>query len=229
MWLRAGSETRHGDTFRARGDPRAERLPSTLWRHTGSMLAGGHCPSCRLLRPNPKRRRHYAAACGRAPLLLYQDCEATLSPRRCMAILSPDLLGCVLATACSRMACEAIEVRRGVYLLLTVFLVQFSGLRGLCVPSHHQTHACCPTSAKTTLPSSPSLPDCCVNSILNYQGSIIETRSSDRPSEFTAQSAAVSVRSVAPLVAISAPAPRLVLPPLSPPRSPLSQSCLLLI
>ena len=127
------------------------------------------------------------------------------------------------------MTCEAKEVRRGVYLLLTVFLVQLSGLRALCVPSHRQTHACCPISTKTTLPSSSSLPDCCISSILNYQGSITETRNTDRPSEYTAQSAAMSVPSAAPLVAISTPVRQRVLPSISPPLSPLSQSCLLLI
>ena len=131
--------------------------------------------------------------------------------------------------ACYKIRCEVIKVRRGVYLLLAVFLVQLSGLRALCVPSHRQTHECCPISSKTTLPSSSSLPDCCVSSILNYQGSITETRNSDRPSELTAQSAMVSVPSVVPLVSLINPAAQRVLPSISPPRSPLSQSCLLLI
>lgn len=117
---------------------------------------------------------------------------------------------------CCRMACEAITVRRGVYILLAVFLVQLSGLRALCVPSQRQTHACCPISTKTT-PNSSSLPACCVNSILNFQGSITESRSSDRPSEYTAQPAAVSVPSAAPLVALSKPVRQRVLPSISPP------------
>ena len=37
-----------------------------------------------------------------------------------------------------------------------------------------------------------------MSSILNYQGSITETRNSDRPSESTAQSGAVSIPSVVP-------------------------------
>jgi len=44
MWLRAGSETRHGDTFRARDDPRAERLHSTLRRCLGSIPASPVLP-----------------------------------------------------------------------------------------------------------------------------------------------------------------------------------------
>jgi hypothetical protein len=126
-------------------------------------------------------------------------------------------------------ASEVEQLRRFVYFLLAVFLVQLSGLRTMCVPTHRQTHACCPHSAKQTLPSSSSLPDCCVNSLLNYQGSITETRSSNRSSEYTTQSSAVSVPSAAPLVAVSALARQSALPLICPPRSPLSQSCLLLI
>ena len=118
---------------------------------------------------------------------------------------------------------EAIEVRNGVYLLVAVFLVQLSGLRAFCVPSHRQTHACCPVERNTTPPA------CCVRSILNYQGSIAETRNSDRPSEYTAQSGAFSIPSAAPLVGIGAPAQRRMLFSISPSRTPLSQSCLLLI
>jgi len=120
-------------------------------------------------------------------------------------------------------------VRRSVYFLLVVFLVQLSGLSGLCVPNRPQTHACCPSSPKPSLPSSSSLPDCCISSLLNYQGSITERRNTDRPSEYTAQSATVSVPSAVSLVAINTPVLRLVLPSVSPPLSPLSQSCLLLI
>ena len=120
-------------------------------------------------------------------------------------------------------------MRRYVYILLAVFLVQLSGLSALCLPSHRQTHACCPISTATTVPSSSSVPDCCISSLLNYQGSITETRNSDRPSEYTAQSAAMSIPSTAPLVAISTTTRQLYLPSISPPRSPLSQTCLLLI
>ena len=106
-------------------------------------------------------------------------------------------------------------MRRGVYLLLTVFLVQLSGLRVLCVPSHGQKHACCPMCTKTALPSSSSLPDCCISSILNFQGSITEIRNPDRPSDVTAQSGVVSIPSIAPLLAISAPVRQLALPSIS--------------
>ena len=120
-------------------------------------------------------------------------------------------------------------MRRGVYFLLAVFMVQLSGLRVFCVPSHGQTHACCPMCTKTALPSSSPLPDCCIRSVLNFQGSIAEIQNSVGQSGLTAQSGTVSVPLDAPLAAISTQAPRRVLPSTSPPRSPLSQSCLLLI
>lgn len=147
----------------------------------------------------------------------------------CMAILSPSFGVAFWHLTCCRMTAEAIEVRRGVYILLTIFLVQLSGLRALCLPSRGQTHACCPVNTKNTLPSSSSLPDCCLSSLLNYQGSITEMRNSDRPSESTAQSGAMSLPSSVPLVAINAVVLQHVLPSISPPRSPLSQTCLLLI
>jgi hypothetical protein len=122
-----------------------------------------------------------------------------------------------------------LEVRRGVYLLLAVFVVQLSGLRGVCAPQSRQMHGCCPSDAKTTPSRSSSLPDCCLASILNFQVSITEARQGDRPSEYTAQPATVFVASAAPLIAISTPVRFHVLPTSSPPLSPLSQSCVLLI
>jgi hypothetical protein len=47
MWPRAVSEPRRGDTLRARDDLGAERLRSTLRRHTGYLLAGGRFPGSR--------------------------------------------------------------------------------------------------------------------------------------------------------------------------------------
>jgi hypothetical protein len=127
------------------------------------------------------------------------------------------------------MTCEGMAVRRGVYLLLTVLLVQLSGLRLLCVPGHCQTHACCPMSTNTTPPSSSSLPACCLNFLLNYQGSITETQSAGHPSEYTGQLGEISHPSAVPRVPTSAPVRQHMLPSISPPLSPLSQSCLLLI
>jgi len=120
-------------------------------------------------------------------------------------------------------------MRRAVCFLLALSLMRLFGLTTVCVPCHGQTHPCCPMPDKTSLPNSSSLPDCCVNYLLNCQGSIIEARNIHTPSEYTAQSAAVQVRSAVPLVAINRSVLQHVSFPISPPLSPLSQSCLLLI
>jgi len=120
-------------------------------------------------------------------------------------------------------------MRRAVCFLLALSLAQLSGLTTVCVPCRGQTHPCCPMPDNTRLPNSSSLPDCCLSYILNCQGSIIEARNIHTPSEYTAQSAAAHVRSAVPLVAINRSALQHVSLPISPPLSPLSQSCLLLI
>jgi len=120
-------------------------------------------------------------------------------------------------------------MRRTVYSLLVVFLVQLSGLTTVCQPCRGRTHPCCPMPDKTSLPYSSSLPDCCVNYILNCQASITEARDTRSPSEYTAQSAAAQVRPVVPFVTINRSVLQHVSLPISPPLSPLAQSCLLLI
>jgi len=120
-------------------------------------------------------------------------------------------------------------MRRAVYFLLVVSLVQLSGLTTVCMPCLRQTHPCCPMPDKTSLPNSSSLPECCVSYILNCQGSITEARDIRTPSEYTAQSAAGQVSSAVPFVATNRSALQHVSLPISPPLSPLSQSCLLLI
>ena len=131
--------------------------------------------------------------------------------------------------ACFIIACEVIEVRRGVYVFLVVFLVQLSGLRALCAPSPGQTHDCCPKSTNTTLPSPFSLPDCCVISLLNCQGSISEAPVIEGLSECSGRSAAVLVPSSAVLVTVNRATPQLAMPFVSPPLSPHCQTCLLRI
>jgi len=139
------------------------------------------------------------------------------------------LLGCMRRLDCCRVTFEALRMRHAVYLLLAVSLVQLSGLAVVCLPCHSQTHPCCPMPDKTRLPNSSSLPECCVSYILNCQGSITEARDTYSPSEYTAQSAAAQVSSAVPCVAINRSVLQHVSLPISPPLSPLSQSCLLLI
>lgn len=120
-------------------------------------------------------------------------------------------------------------MRRAVFSLLVVSLLHLCGLTAICLPCHSQTHPCCPMPDKTRLPNSSSLPDCCVSYILNCQGSITEASKTHSASEYTAQSAAAQVGSAAPFVAVNRQVLQYVSLPISPPLSPLSQSCLLLI
>jgi len=120
-------------------------------------------------------------------------------------------------------------MRRLVYLLLAVCLVQLSGLTTVCAPCRTQTHPCCPMPEKARLPNSSSLPTCCLSYILNCQGSITEAGKTHFATEYTAQSAAVRVASALPSIEFNRALPKYVSAPISPPLSPLSQSCLLLI
>jgi hypothetical protein len=137
-------------------------------------------------------------------------------------------VGCKRRRDCCKVRLEALRMRRAVYLLLVVSLVQLSGLTTVCVRCHAETHPCCPMPRGTRLPKSPSLPQCCVAYLLNCQGSITEARDSHAPSGYTAQSA-VQVRSVALFASVSRSVSKHVSSTASPPLSPLSQSCLLLI
>jgi len=119
-------------------------------------------------------------------------------------------------------------MRRVVYLFLAFCLIQLSGLATVCVRCRAQAHPCCPMPEKTRLPNSSSLPECCLTYILTCQGSITEALDTHSSSAYTAQSAA-PVRSVAPFVAVNPSVLQYVSLPTSPPLSPLSQSCLLLI
>ncbi len=120
-------------------------------------------------------------------------------------------------------------MRRWVYVLVIMFVLQLSGLRTFCVSSRETRHPCCPVKTQHSLPNRTSLPDCCLISVLNYQGSITEVRSSDLHSELTFELATVSSPSILPVEARRASLWRLALPTVSPPLSPLSQTCLLLI
>jgi len=120
-------------------------------------------------------------------------------------------------------------VRRLACFLVVVVLLQLSGLRAVCVPPPERPHPCCPIGEKPTLPNRSSLPDCCLISVLNYQGSISEVQSSDRYSELTAELGRVSLPCPVPLEVSGAPERQVSLPSVSPPLSPLQQSCLLLV
>ena len=122
---------------------------------------------------------------------------------------------------------EAERLKRFTYLLLVVVLTQFLGLKGLCAPASRASHDCCPPVQEKS--SSSPLPDCCVATAARDQGGVAQTR---------AESESVSTDlkgedNVLPGLVPPALAPRRGLVayshPVSPPISPLLQTCLLLI
>ena len=129
--------------------------------------------------------------------------------------------------ACYNKTGEVVQLRRAVYLFLAVFLVQVAGLRAFCAPSPGRPGNCCHDCGKTHPQPSSSLPDCCVSSIFNLQGSITETPNSFRSERMTAQLGTASIAAVPARNAT--PRRERALPSVSPPLSPLSQSCALLI
>ena len=124
---------------------------------------------------------------------------------------------------------EVHDLRRNAYVLLTVCILQLSGLRALCVPAPGQMRNCCPMCCNLPRSGAVSLPDCCVNSVLNFQGSLAEARIPGRPSDLASQAGMAALPMAISVATLSTPSPLLVLASTSPPRSPLSQSCLLLI
>ena len=119
-------------------------------------------------------------------------------------------------------------MRLGVWAWVAILLVQLSGLRALCVSGQRQTHPCCPVSGEKA-PSS-SVPECCLAALVNCQGLISEAPGTyNSNTQRTAQPLAAPQLSPALVLAITRPTPKISLPSVSPPLSPLSQSCLLLI
>jgi hypothetical protein len=121
------------------------------------------------------------------------------------------------------------KLQRWAYPVVAVFLFQLLGLRALCVPAPGRCHACCPSGEKDTLPNRSSLPDCCLTCLLNHQGSIAEVQSSGRHSELPVQVGSVLMSSTVPPDISHVPVRQVALPTVSPPLSPLLQTCLLLI
>ena len=60
------------------------------------------------------------------------------------------------------------------YILLGVMLLQVSGVRDVCFCRQYVKHDCCPASKDNSLPSQPSIPDCCLSMALTLQSSIAE-------------------------------------------------------
>jgi len=124
---------------------------------------------------------------------------------------------------------EAERLKRITYVLLVVVLAQFLGLKGLCSSASQPAHDCCPPSQERPAESSSPLPDCCVATAAREQGAIAETRTGAVP-----VGEAVKIEGhTLPRLAPPSPSPLrgwvAFLQPVSPPLSPLLQTCLLLI
>jgi len=142
--------------------------------------------------------------------------------RRWLYACSPRLRGlyCLL---------EAERLKRFTYILLVVVLAQFLGLKGLCAPAAPASHDCCPPGQEKPAPSSSPLPDCCVATAARDQGGVAETRTGNQSVGATIQ----VVEHTLPRLVPPAHVPRRgwlsFAHPVSPPISPLLQTCLLLI
>src|SRR5579862_6941559 len=119
------------------------------------------------------------------------------------------------------MQCKDPDMRRGIYILLAVFLVQLTGLEVICVPSHAPTHACCPRGPQSPPSGSSSLPDCCLSSILNCQGSSTEVPTASA-ADSTAPSVTISHPMVWPMKFPDSLISKVVSPSMSPPPTPFS-------
>lgn len=139
-------------------------------------------------------------------------------------------VGACLST-CREIYClvEAERLKRFAYILLVVVLAQFLGLKGLCAPASQPTHDCCPPSQQKPAESSSPLPDCCVATAARDQGGVAETRTGNQS---VSKTFPIEERTLPGLLP-PPPSPLrgwvALSHPISPPMSPLLQTCLLLI
>ena len=121
-------------------------------------------------------------------------------------------------------------MRRLSYIVLVALVLQLTGIAGICASTQTPAaHDCC-TPSEQSRPVSPqtTVPECCFVSAFREHGSIGQTQST---SENAAQELLVAERAPAqpPVYRPSFIHRQLVTHPVSPPISPLRQSCLLLI
>ena len=125
-------------------------------------------------------------------------------------------------------------MKRSVHIVLVALVLQLSGVLGVCAPltntASKAEHDCCtPPAQKAPSRETAPIPYCCLVATFHEQGSIGQTKPT---SENTTQDLAVAKRTPAPLNFVSrrdASERWLVAHPVSPPVSPLRQTCLLLI
>lgn len=124
--------------------------------------------------------------------------------------------------------CRVKGLKRLAYILLAVVLLQGSGLRLLCAPSRASDHECCPPAEKNPAPKTLPTPECCAISAVRFQTSTAKTPSGNERVRAAMQAAQAEFSNPVRPVATFLDA-RGVLPSISPPLSPLLQTCLLLI
>lgn len=121
-------------------------------------------------------------------------------------------------------------MKRLSHVVLMALVMQLTGIAGICAPAQAPAaHDCCTPSGQNR-PVSPqtTVPECCFVTAFHQHGSIGQTQSN---SETAAQELLVVERAPAqpPVYRPSALFRHGVTHPVSPPVSPLRQSCLLLI
>jgi len=124
---------------------------------------------------------------------------------------------------------EAERLKRFTYILLVVVLAQFLGVKGLCAPASQPTHDCCPPGQQKPTQSSTPLPDCCIATAARDQGGVAETRTGNQSVSAPIQVVKYRLARLAPPTHIPRRGWVSFSHPISPPISPLLQTCLLLI
>jgi len=170
------------------------------------------------------------AAISRARLLDLAAAFNMLGESRQENVCGIRCMACATKPDSCKMLFEVGELKRFAYLLLAVILSQLSGLGMMCAPRTASRHSCCTTPEERSPVNRSSLPDCCLVSLLNYQGSITEVqgpRFDSHSARVIAKTPAVALPpEVSPFNADRRPS---LHSSLSPPLSPLLQTCLLLI
>lgn len=116
------------------------------------------------------------------------------------------------------------------HVVLMALVLQLTGIAGICAPTQTPSaHDCCaPSEQNRPVTPQRTLPECCFVTVFHEQVSTGQIKST---SEIAAQELLVGARAPAqpPVYRPSALFRHGVTHPVSPPISPLRQSCLLLI
>jgi len=123
------------------------------------------------------------------------------------------------------------SVKRFGHLVLVALVLQLTGVVRVCAPDQPMAaHDCCaPPDQKSSAPSASSVPECCFMSAVRERGSLAPAKVA---SEHVTQVSQATRQSPLPAIALSERSSAglwRVSHPVSPPISPLFQTCLLLI